>query len=71
MRYLMHSFLKKDLSRRGLIEIPSGLGFTAAAAQSVVAPLEAPEDGKGPTLMKGTGGEGCTTPCCDPRAIWL
>ncbi len=57
MRQLIASYLNQDLSRRGLFEALAGLGFTAAAAQSLVAPLEASETGKGATKMTGTGGE--------------
>ncbi len=57
MRQLIASYLNNDLSRRGLFEALAGLGFTAAAAQSLVAPLEASESGKGATKMTGTGGE--------------
>jgi benzoylformate decarboxylase len=57
MRHLIASYLNNDLSRRGLFEALGGLGFTAAAAQSLVAPLEASESGHGATKMTGTGGE--------------
>ena len=57
MRQLIASYLNQDLSRRGLFEALAGLGFTAAAAQSLVAPLEASETGMGSTKMTGTGGE--------------
>ncbi len=57
MRQLIARYLDNDLSRRGLFEALAGLGFTAAAAQSVVAPLEASESGTGATKMTGTGGE--------------
>ena len=57
MRHLIASYLNHDLSRRGLFESLAGLGFTAAAAQSLVAPLEASESGRGATKMTGTGGE--------------
>ncbi len=57
MRHLIASYLNNDLSRRGLFEALAGLGFTAAAAQSLVAPLEASESGHGATKMTGTGGE--------------
>ena len=43
MRQLVDRFLKSDLSRRGFVERMVGLGFTAAAAQAVLAPLEASE----------------------------
>ena len=57
MRHLLARYLNDDLSRRGLFEALAGLGFTAAAAQSVVAPAEASETGQGASSMKGTGGE--------------
>ena len=57
MRHLIASYLNQDLSRRGLFESLAGLGFTAAAAQSLVAPLEASERGRGATKVTGTGGE--------------
>ena len=63
MRQLVDRFLKSDLSRRGFVERMVGLGFTAAAAQSVLAPLEASEsaaighDMPGVGKVSGTGGE--------------
>ncbi|MDE0103263.1 MAG: thiamine pyrophosphate-binding protein [Bryobacterales bacterium] len=57
MRHLLARYLNDDLSRRGLFEALAGLGFTAAAAQSVVAPAEASETGQGASSVKGTGGE--------------
>ncbi len=57
MRQLIASYLNNDISRRGLFEALAGLGFTAAAAQSLLAPLEASENGQGATKMTGTGGE--------------
>ena len=57
MRHLIASYLDSSISRRGLFEALAGLGFTAAAAQSLVAPLEASESGQGATKMTGTGGE--------------
>lgn len=57
MRHLIASYLNSDLSRRGLFEALAGLGFTAAAAKSLMAPLEASENGRGATAMTGTGGE--------------
>ena len=57
MRHLLARYLNDDLSRRGLFEALAGLGFTAAAAQSVVAPAEASETGQGASSLKGTGGE--------------
>lgn len=57
MRHLIASYLNNDLSRRGLFETLAGFGFTAAAAQSLVRPLEASENGRGATKVTGTGGE--------------
>ena len=57
MRHLLASYLNNDLSRRGLFEALAAVGFTAAAAQSVVAPAEASEKEKGATDVTGTGGE--------------
>ncbi len=57
MRRLVASYLNQDLSRRGLLEALAGLGFTAAAARSLVAPLEASESGEGASTVTGTGGE--------------
>ena len=57
MRHLIASYLNSDLSRRGLFEALAGLGFTAAAAQSLVAPLEASENERGAAKVTGTGGE--------------
>ena len=57
MRHLIASYLNNDISRRGLFEALAALGFTAAAARSLVRPLEASENGQGATEMTGTGGE--------------
>ena len=63
MRQLVDRFLKSDLSRRGFVERMVGLGFTATAAQAVLAPLEASEsaaighDMPGVGKVSGTGGE--------------
>ena len=64
MRQLVDRFLKNDLSRRGFVERMVGLGFTAAAAQAVLTPLEASEsaatigqDTPGVSKASGTGGE--------------
>ena len=64
MRQLVDRFLKSDLSRRGFVERMVGLGFTAAAAQAVLTPLEASEsaatigqDTPGVSKASGTGGE--------------
>ncbi len=57
MRHLIASYLNRDLSRRGLFETLAGLGFTAAAAQSLVNTLEASESAQGAFKVSGTGGE--------------
>ena len=64
MRQLVDRYLKSDLSRRGFVERMVGLGFTAAAAQAVLTPLEASEsaaaighDMPGVGKVSGTGGE--------------
>ena len=64
MRQLVDRFLKSDLSRRGFVERMVRLGFTAAAAQAVLTPLEASEsaatigqDTPGVSKASGTGGE--------------
>ena len=62
MRELIGSYLTRDLSRRGLLESLVGLGFTAAAAESLIRPLDAAEavgaaDGAGFDKVSGTGGE--------------
>ena len=43
MRELIGSYLSKNLSRRGLFENLVALGFTAAAAESLIRPVEAAE----------------------------
>ncbi len=63
MRELVHRYLGQGLSRRGFVKSLSGLGFTAAAAQAILAPLEASEraavrtDSPGASTIEGTGGE--------------
>src|SRR5437764_3490935 len=66
MRDLVQRYLQKGLSRRGFVGRMTALGFTAAAAQAVLEPLEALEEaaGKvegstGSTTIDGTGGELC------------
>ena len=62
MRHLVENFLSGQLSRRGVFERLVALGFTAAAAESVIRPLEAadtvvgPEDDGG-RRISGTGGD--------------
>ncbi len=62
MRSLLQRYCNRELSRRDFVETLVGLGFTAAAAQAALAPLEASEtsSGKhahGTTHVRGTGGE--------------
>lgn len=62
MRELIGSYLTRNLSRRGLLESLVGLGFTAAAAESLVRPLDAAEavgaaDEAAFDKVSGTGGE--------------
>ncbi|HZS51379.1 MAG TPA: thiamine pyrophosphate-binding protein, partial [Bryobacterales bacterium] len=63
MRDLVQRYLDSKLSRRGFLSSMTGLGFTAAAAQAVLAPLEASEraaartDIHGASMMEGTGGD--------------
>jgi len=62
MRDLVNRYLGRGISRRGFVRSLAALGFTAAAAESILAPLEASEraaagaDGFGSTV-EGTGGE--------------
>lgn len=62
MRELIGNYLTRNLSRRGLLESLVGLGFTAAAAESLIRPLDAAEavgaaDDAGFGKVSGTGGE--------------
>ena len=57
MRHLIASYLSNDISRRGLFETLAHLGFTAAAAQSLVKTLDASESEAGAKRLTGTGGE--------------
>lgn len=63
MRELVHRYLGHDVSRRGFVQSMAGLGFTAAAAQAILAPLEASEraavrtDVPGASTVEGTGGD--------------
>ncbi|HTM48147.1 MAG TPA: thiamine pyrophosphate-binding protein [Bryobacteraceae bacterium] len=63
MQHLIHRYLNHSLSRRGLLRGLSALGFTSAAAQAILQPLEASETATtragapGSTLAEGTGGE--------------
>ncbi len=63
MQSLVQRYLDHSLSRRGLLRSLSALGFTSAAAQAILKPLEASEtaatraDAAGSSLVEGTGGE--------------
>lgn len=63
MQDLVKRYLDRGLSRRGFVSAMSALGFTAAAAEAVLEPLEASEsaaDDDGPTAptnITGTGGD--------------
>ncbi len=63
MQNLVQRYLDHSLSRRGLLRSLSALGFTSAAAQAILTPLEASEtaatraDAPGSSALEGTGGE--------------
>lgn len=63
MQHLIQRYLDHSLSRRGLLRNLSAMGFTAAAAQAILKPLEASEtaatrtDMPGSSALTGTGGE--------------
>jgi benzoylformate decarboxylase len=63
MQTLIHRYLNQNITRRGLIRKLTATGLTAAAAQSIVQPLDATEEaGKGLPVpggetKTGTGGE--------------
>jgi len=63
MQQLVQRFLEEGISRRDLMQKLSRLGLSMAAAQAVLAPLQASEDaGKGlpipgSTTLRATGGE--------------
>src|SRR3989449_8635490 len=63
MQNLVQRYLDHSLSRRGLLRSLSALGFTSAAAQAILKPLEASEtaatraDAPGASTVEGTGGE--------------
>jgi benzoylformate decarboxylase len=66
VRELVHRYLERSLSRRGFVENLTALGFTAAAAQSLLRPLDAleasgdkPKNPASMTTLRGTGGELC------------
>jgi thiamine pyrophosphate-dependent acetolactate synthase large subunit-like protein len=63
MRELVHRYLGHELSRRDFAKGMAGLGFSAAAAQAILAPLDASEraaartDAPGASIAEGTGGD--------------
>ncbi len=63
MRELVHQYMGQGLSRRGFLKSMTALGFSAAAAEAVLQPVEASEqagkglDVAGAITLKGTGGE--------------
>src|SRR2546422_10310396 len=63
MQNLVQRYLDHSLSRRGLLRSLSAVGFTSAAAQAILKPLEASEtaatraDAPGSSPVEGTGGE--------------
>lgn len=63
MRHLIRQYLDHGLSRRGFVSRIAAMGFTAAAAQSILEPLEASEravtgaEALGAMTVEGTGGE--------------
>ncbi len=63
MRELVRRYLGQDLSRRGFLSSMAALGCSAAAAETILAPLEASErtEASGPApdapTVEGTGGD--------------
>ena len=63
MREVVHEYLGNRLSRRGFLKGMTALGFTAASAETILAPLEASEraassvDVPGAVTVEGTGGD--------------
>ncbi len=63
MRKLFSRYMERGVSRRGFIQQMMGLGFTAAAANAFLQPLEASEIAAtdpasvGASTLQGTGGE--------------
>lgn len=63
MREIVRDYLGHGLSRRGFLKSMTALGFTAASAEAILAPLEASEratttlDIPGATSVTGTGGK--------------
>lgn len=66
MQELVQGFLDRHLSRRGFVAKMTALGFTAAAAEAALEPLEASEEadstvepGPSSNLVHGSGGDLC------------
>lgn len=65
MQDLVRRYMEKGLSRRGFVNAMTTLGFTAAAAEAVLQPLQASEeadetsDPGAPGTASGTGGDLC------------
>ena len=70
MQELVRRYLDRGLSRRGFVRAMSALGFTAAAAEAVLAPLDASEQtaseqsvdlsaAPGTSNITGSGGDLC------------
>src|SRR5712692_8687886 len=63
MRELVRGYLDRELDRRGFFRRMAAMGFSFAAAQAVLQPLDASEsasvhpDASGASTMEGTGGE--------------
>src|SRR5579863_3543013 len=63
MQELVRRYLARDLDRRGFVSHLAAMGFTLAAAKSMLTPLDASEraaihpDAPGASAMTGTGGE--------------
>jgi benzoylformate decarboxylase len=63
MQALVQRFLEEGFSRRRMLRTLSGLGISAAAAQTILEPLRASEEAgqglavPGSTTLRGTGGE--------------
>src|SRR5262245_14629221 len=61
MQDLIRRYFSRELTRRGLLDGLASLGFTAAAAQAIIKPLDASEKATARTesggAITGTGGE--------------
>ena len=61
MRELVHRYQEQGLSRRGFLRGMAALGFSAAAAETILKPVEASEltGSRGPDVsrVEGTGGD--------------